>query len=535
MRRTAAAFVGFAALLVFAACTDRTPQQPLAPTQPSFASSPQCSGNFASQIAKDQKDLFSDPALQDLEDRFDVIKSLCPSTSINDAAFLEMMSYLDAMISYRTAQNMTGLAGHLHSITLYVTGTGLVRPNSVFGSNGGADVLTTTTTSGDELITFDKGAQLVLAANTNPAGPIIFTFEPKPTSACDGTTSLRVVGPGNAELRGVGSNCYEVKDFPHATSYTPPATLTLCMKENFGETGIVHQKSGFGGEVLPEVFSTYSCAPYHMSQNSWLRPEAGAIRQVLARAYDYLRPRPLFADDAGETGSIGDFSLVGGILNVIFEDDFQELLNPPDVGDNWIVQATSPGYIRINETGLGDLPGPIVELSQAQGNCENCPVFRLLGTRVNAGDAETIGTYQISWSSLQNKPNVKEAPFVVLNGTGNGSKEIARLSYVTESSQNYLRYNGAIVRDALNNPVTWTQNQHQNFMITVRLTDLDPATPNFTTSLAINGITYVTDAPFKQNTNKFTAIGYVLDGIDAGIIGADNFLVIRLPDIPPTP
>jgi len=166
-------------------------------------------------------------------------------------------------------------------------------------------------------------------------------------------------------------------------------------------------------------------------------------------------------------------------------------------------------------------------LSQAQGNCAQCPVFKLLGTRVNPSPTDTIGSYEVTWQSLQNKPSVKEAPFVVLSHTG---AEIARLSYVTESSQNRLRYNGAIVMSG-GNPVTWTTNVHQDFKITVNLLTTNGQN-SYRTSLAINNTTVVSNVPFVNSAKTMATIGYVLSGIDAGIIGADNFLVRRLADPP---
>jgi hypothetical protein len=518
MRRSALAVITLTAVLAVAACTpDSAERGPLVPTQPSLAAGDLCAGGLASDISKQQKALFSGAALTDLQNQFSVIKSLCPNASS------EMMTYLDAMLGYygapTTALRAGQVATHLASVTLYVTATAVVRPSSVFMNQGGAGVLS----PGEFMTTYDQGARLEIASGTFPGGPHLFTFEPKANSFCDGTTSLRTTGPSNQSLRGAGADCFDIHDYPDETAtYVPAATLTLCMRHTFGpDIGIVHQKAGYGGEVLPPpaVNPTFGCGAFHTTSNSWLGREAGPLGRVLAKAYDYLRPQPLIADDVGESGSIGSFSLVGGILNVIFEDDFNDpLTTPPDVGDAWTVNATSPGYIQIQQ-GLGNLNDSVVVLSQAQGNCANCPVFTLLGTRANSTQSETIGTYEVTWQSLQNKPNVKEAPFVILNSSG---AEIARVAYSTESSANKIRFNGQEVG-------TWDQNVAQSFKVTVRLTQLN-GVGSQTVTLSINdGADTTLPAP---NATSFGQIGYVLTGIDAGIIAADNFRVIRVSDIP---
>jgi hypothetical protein len=306
------------------------------------------------------------------------------------------MTYLQSVVNYGAPTTnpayAQGLVNHWSALVLYVKNetktwpAGVLMGDSVPGlvPDGGAKVLF----ANGSMQTFDGQAGLQLSSPIPAGGPFLFTFLQVPTSQCDAGTSLRLNG-----------RCYEVSDYPDGGTYDPPATISLCLHTKvgpdsiaIGPAGIGHARSSFGTEVLPDTTSSFlSCR--HDSETefvSWLRREAGPLGRMLATAYDYLAPRELIADDAGESGSIESFSLVGGILNEIFKDDFEEINTPPDIGDAWTVDTTSPGYIRINQTGLGDLPGPIVELSQGQGACTNCPIFRLLGTRANSTQADSV-------------------------------------------------------------------------------------------------------------------------------------------------
>jgi hypothetical protein len=153
---------------------------------------------------------------------------------------------------------------------------------------------------------------------------------------------------------------------------------------------------------------------------------------------------------------------------------------------------------------------------------------------VNSAENETIGAYAVTWTSSQTKPNVKEAPFVVLNASNNNN-EIARLSYVSQSGQNRLLLkvagNGNASTTVDVGP--WTINTPQTFTLTVSLTGLTPAATK-KVSLAINDVpvngAQNIDAPKAVSLKQF---GYLLEGNDAGIIASDNWRVTRLADVPP--
>lgn len=528
MRRSLFAGIGVAAVLVLAACTDRAQDRaPLTPTGPSLAQSPLCSNSLASDIVKQQKALYTGAALTDVAAKFDLVKAACPGVAGDD----ELMNYLEATITHRpdTVKTITEARAKLivalwKSVTTYYAPPAdlLDRPFTVLMASGGAEVLS----PGESMTTFDQGAKLKLDDNSTPSIQHLFTFEQKPTSECDGTTSLNVTRNG-ASLQGNGTGCYDVKDYPHETLYTPSATITLCLKqgsETDEEIGLVHQRSGFGAELLQDVTDSHSCIDFHATNSSWLRTNGGPFGRAVASLYDYLRPRPLFADDVGESGSIGLFSLVGASLNEIFADDISEFDAFPDVGDSWTAIANSPGYIQFQNS-LGDLSGGVVVLSQALGNCPNCPVFSLLGKVENSNDPDSVGTYEVTWQSVQDKPSVKEAPFILLN---KDSVEIARVSYVSRGSDDLIMFK---VGTDSTDVTTWTTDEAQSFKLTLSLKTLSTAT-SYKVSLSVDGGTPVVKSSTSTVANSLKQLGYILTGIDAGVIGAKNFRVLRVSDIP---
>jgi hypothetical protein len=570
MRRSLLAGIGALAVFIFAACTpDQTRQEPLAPGDVGLAKgggggSQTCGGGLASEIAKLHDDLYNDAAETEVELKFDAVKAACPV----EAGDQVLMDYLDVMTALSGApnNNATGLVNLLGKVTLYATGSALVRPASIFQAQGGAAVLSpgqTMTTWGSTvaLLEVQDGTGFVPQVPNVPVGPHLWTLEPRPPSECGAITSLRVPG-----------KCYQIHDYPDAVvAYSPPFIITICHPPRANEAiGIGHESAAFNGkaEVLKETVAGHSCSHIESALDSWLGRKAGPLGRAVARAYDYLRPRPLFADDAGESG-LGLFtSLFGEILNDTFRDNFDDAesfnsqatppaTDAPDLTDfdggglqPWLYSATSPGFIRIQDA-LGDMSGGVVVLSQAQGACNNCPVFQLLGEvrtddetedpppQVVEPDHETVGSFDVFFTSLQNKPNIKEAPFVLLNGAGN---EIARLSYVTVSNQNKLLLkvktgpgpNSFAVNEVLGVP--WVQNVKQGFRITVKL----DASGSGKVSLALltdgtadppvyTEVITPQTAPFATSLKH---IGYVLTGIDAGIIASDDWKVTRKADIP---
>jgi hypothetical protein len=565
MRRSLFAGIGVAAVLFLAACSpDQTRREPLAPADVGLAKggggggggSMQCSGGLASQIAKQEDNNFSPAQADELSALFTPIKSQCSTNTTTPSA--AVLAYLQRVADFRgepDEERADSLLALWKSVTEYATGTPIDRPPVVFITGhpptdppnntdaergGGAAVLDPTppppATPKLTMTTWDGQAGVKISSDQTPTGPHLITLYPAP---CPGTTLLLAT-----------DDCYNVQSYPPVEEWDPLVEIGMCIHGGGAgpNTAISHFDAGYGTEVLPDGggfdWSTIGCyANNHALIDTWLGRKAGPLGRALAIGLDYLRPRPLYADDAGESGLGLFFSPFGGVKTKIFEETFDapgNAIGPfpqdpsevaPDVGDSWDVFAPAPGYVQIVDGNVlapnGGLPGQVIAISQAQGACtKKCPVFRLLGTRVNPTPAEEIGTYEVTWKSLQNKPNIKEAPFVLLSAS---DAEIARLSYVSQSNQNRILYNG------VNTGILWTQNVAQSFKIVVRLNDDDASANDYTTDVYIDDMTtpVFTNRAFRSATQKtFATLGYKLDGIDAGIMAADNILVRRLPDKP---
>jgi len=553
MRRSLLAGIGALVVLVFAACTDRpNDKAPLVPTGPSLAKGSTCGGSMAASIRGDIDDLFDAAQEAVLDPQFDAIDNACTS-GVSNAMLLtfiqQVIDYRGTNITDARAQDLVDLWA---DVTNFATGAPLVRSYRVLRQglivneaegvrSGGADVLDGASTSPFydlQLTTFDGQAGVQINDGQTPVGPHLVTMDPDPTQ-CP-STALNAASPA----------CYNVQVYPPVTTWVPNIDVGMCIHGGgSSSTAISHVESASYTEVLPDS-ATFpwgggTCHQTHTVMNTWLGREAGPLGRALAKAIDYLRPQPLLADDAGESGSTDASSPFGGVALKIIEDDMSDLGLTPDIGDAWTISAVHPGFIRINETGVGNMPGPLVELSQGQGACNQCPLFQLLATRENGNVAEDDGTYEVSFTSLQAASNLKEAPFVILNANApgnNNANEIARLSYTRVNNQNQpliftVRGNGNSVQTF--NVGQWVQNVSQDFKITVNLNTLNPAISH-TVALSINGVPFDFDPGPGQTFNIFAArssqlkqVGYNLTGIDAGTIASDTWKVIRVTDIPP--
>jgi hypothetical protein len=170
------------------------------------------------------------------------------------------------------------------------------------------------------------------------------------------------------------------------------------------------------------------------------------------------------------------------------------------------------------QASIGNLTDQPAVLNQAGGACNNCGTLELSANMFNSGLADADeGTYEVRFDALQNKPSVKEAPFLVRDGSMQ-RRVFAKLAYRTESSARKLYFNDQ------DTGCTWTTGMAQHFVITI---DFNTRT----TSVEIGGCGTFGPVEFQQqNAQALVNIGWVMTGIDAGIVGWDNAEIVRLAD-----
>jgi hypothetical protein len=248
-----------------------------------------------------------------------------------------------------------------------------------------------------------------------------------------------------------------------------------------------------------------------------------ALASAGAALTHFFVPDNLYATHTVATGGTFKNSLFNQVKTTVFFADFNNSTNvigqppgAPEVG-TWTQASPPPGSILVQQS-LGDLLNQPVVLNQGGGACTKCGTLLLQGNLTAfTGKTADVGTYEIRWQSLEAKPSVKGAPFV-LRGSNGG--RLATLTYKSEQNQaNNLYYNGVVV-------ASWVQNVNQSFLITADLAAK-------TTSLSINGVpvTGAQNVPFQDSkTTDFITVAAEFSGIDAGIVGWDNISVARLAD-----
>jgi hypothetical protein len=548
MRRVLTCASALGSLVLAVACTDQPRQPP--PTAP-IASVPllsqgsQCSGALASQISKEEKALFVDPALSIISAQFSTIKHLC-AVPTSPAAFEAMMVYLqetiDAFHSHppQIVGGATTQQGvdHWRSVTLYVDGTALSRPAGVLDNTGAAGVAPSPTPPAwpVEVITGDRRAGLLVRQLSSPIGSHLFTINLLSPSCL--TTNLRQFAA-----------CYNFDVYRAASNFSPPLVVALCRPDesatelpvdSYAHLG--HRKADGTTEVLadPADFGVSwrflqeqsvdpaGCNDLSVGGNNFGLGN-GAFARLLGTVARALTPRSLFAAHGGLGGMdefSGGMSPIGSVNVQTFAANFNKDVvglppTSPDLGGGWSQTVQSPGSILV-QSAIGDPVGGLndkpVVLNQGGGACTNCGTLELTGALFDSSTVPAnVGTYTVSWYSLQDKPTVKDAPLLLRDSNG---LEIARLSYKTISSIPKLFYN-----DTTDTGCLWTQHVAQHFTITVDLN-------NKKTTLAIDGCSpnNVSNVNFRMKATDLYSIGWEEMGIDAGIIGWDNITIFRNAD-----
>ncbi|HEX7122263.1 MAG TPA: hypothetical protein VF178_07810 [Gemmatimonadaceae bacterium] len=487
----------------------------LIPTEPALAQLDACKGQSASKIAKEQRDLFADKdVLKAAQDLFKTVSQGCPNTK---PQMLEYIAFTLGQLPSPRPENPGDfeqkLLNHWESVFTFVGLSGADVPSPANGvtakvltRGGGAGIIDLG--DGGEVLTFNGMAGIKVPAQSGQTGARLFTMEP--------TT----VGCFLTNLKKEGS-CVLYETFPHVESYAPAVTFGICQINGNPPHARLGHQHGNAFEVLDLVTYPAVCPPEsHVS--------AGLVGRLLASVGRWLGPKPLIAAHGGLGGLGTAASPVGGVNTETFFADFSndvvgQAPGSPGVGGGaWDVNAPPPGSVLV-QAGLGDLTNKPVVLNQAGGACANCGVLRLVGTMFNAGEgaAADNGVYQVTFRALQNKPSVKEAPFVLRDSQG---REIARLAYATVSSTRMLQYNG------LDTGCRWIVGRSQGFTIQV---DLD--NKRTTLTVANCGGTEITSRTknvglANSAATDLSTLGWVWAGIDAGIVAWDDVQVLRLED-----
>lgn len=511
----AAAALG--ALVLVGACSDSRQVTPLAPTDPSLAKSAECSGSLAAKISKDVKALYpDDPAQAEALTLFGDVKDNCPNTD-------DMLAYVQFTIDQLSTprpdpagtfeQNLLAHWNDLFHYVGYVSAADIPSSPGVLALTGGAGVLdldTLPSPEGAVVLTYDDGAGVRVYPQTSLTGSRLFTIE-KTGGTCF-VTNLEPFG-----------GCYTFGIYPHTVGFDPKLVFAICTPGEIPSTALLGHQPESGPFVVLEHVNIHVC-PGTGGTLTWLR-NRGALGRFVASALDLFLPQPLYATHGGLSGEDDSASPVGGVNVQTFFADFNNdnvgsAPDTPEVGTWSANSAPPPGTILVQNS-IGDLTDQPVVLSQAGGACSHCGTLALQGTMTNSGNAlANTGVYEVHWSSLEDKPTVKDAPLVLRDHSG---RELARLSYATVSSEDVLYYNGMATG------CTWTQSVAQNFVITV-----DFGTKK--TSLSIEGCsTQISDSTedvgfVKKAATDLASVGWELSGIDAGIIGWDNVVILRLAD-----
>lgn len=506
-------------MLVVAACSDRSTSPPTAVSSPPrFAITASCDGQLASQISKEQRALFSGAPLSDAQARFKIIRSGCPATTEQMLGYIQFsidQFRLGSVLQPASGTREQAIVSHWNSLFVYV---GLPAPNAppaVLSADGGAGVITQAGGSRDLTVVpgpSGPGAGLHVPDNAAP-GSHLYTIR-LITSTCL-TTALGQTGA-----------CYFYSVYPEVTTFNPKFTAVICQEGDLDEhLALGHTLGNGASEVLPRPsgaqFPLLCAEP---TADASFGRRGGMLGRALAAAISFVTPRRAYAAHGG-LGGLGDrMSPFGGVELTFFRatftsDTIGQPPGSPETGSWTTVVVEPPGSITV-QASLGDLNRKPVVLNQAGGNCTQCGGLQLTGTATTPSEVDVnSGIYIVRWTSLQNKPSAKEAPFVIRSAAG---LEIARLSYRTVSSQHILAYNGATL------PVSWLQSVAQSFEVVI---DLGAKT----TSLRIDGapVAGFQSVPFVNAAAADVAtIGAEFSGIDAGIVGWDDIAITKVAPAP---
>ena len=514
------------------ACTDRpaaTPTSPDASLRFATSAGGPCDATTDKTIKAQRMDLFAGDVLREATSRWAAVEAACSPTNANaaNAALLYYVQYTisvypNNVLDPKTGTKEAAFLNHWNTIFIWV---GYLAPALPVGANGplgpqGAVGVIAPTGGAREIRAVNAALTLDPQAATGDQRWHLFAIYPL-SAGCLGATNLAQSGP-----------CFEFASFPAVSPvFDPPIEVGVCRPLNRLDPvpgnvpALGHLLANGKTEIAGQLNYPTDCAHLDASIGSW----TGGFGSVMTRLA-WLGKRALsvnvaYAGHGGLGGLGGGISPFGPVDLMVFRATFS---TPPnvvgqqpvaEVGTFQPISATAPGSILVQNS-LGQYTGPLVVLSQAGGNCTSCGGLLLQGNLFSASGSSPAsdGVYEATWTSLQDAPSVKEAPFI-LRDNNVPSREIARLSYKTISSQNKLYYNGVEIVGA-----TWATHVAQNFEIQV---DLNAKK----TSLWIGTTQYRSNVDFyNTSAANFAQIAADFTGIDSGVMGWDEVKVVRVSD-----
>jgi hypothetical protein len=500
--------------LILAGC-DKGPS--VATTAPDirFAQTPPgpCSAALDRAISQQQTAMFSRAVLTAARNAWAHV--VADSVSNPNQAKEEMLGYVQFVINAYRGGNVDAprvgtredaVLTNTNSVFTYVGYPAPNLPVSVLGSEGAIGVITQTTVN-RELAAANAALTLPVQLATGDQRGHLFSIYPLGAGCLTGT-NLAQTGP-----------CFQVSANPEVDpKFDPKIKVGICQPVHANEPipanipALAHLHGGV--TKVTESAGIYPvCVDLAFNTGSWTNGFGGVARRLAWLTRRAIGIQTAYAAHGG-LGGLGDFiSPFGAVDALLFKGTFtaDAIGSTPvnaDVG-TWTTQITAPGSISV-ESSLGDLTSKPVVLSQAGGNCETCGGLLMQGNLTSAGPLATDGRYHVEWTSVQDAPAVKGAPFVLRSSAG---AEIARVTYSTVSSANVLSYNGTVFG-------TWVRHVSQHFEIEV---DLNAKT----TSLTVDGVAVATGSFTAAN---FATVSADYRGIDSGVMGWDNISVTRLSD-----
>ncbi len=390
--------------------------------------------------------------------------------------------------------------------------------SDIFGPEGAAGVIPETIPGGQMELAAANAALTMYAQNAGgDQRGHLFTIAPI-GGGCLSGTNLQQTGP-----------CFEFSAFPKvAPQFSPKIKVGVCQPVD-GDQAIPALNPALGhltdsGYVEIPQQTAYPVFCEHVDEApaiSWNGGIRGVLKRVAWTARKVLLPEPLYAVHGGLGGLGGGISPFGAADLTVFEAGLHSevLGNAPGTpdGGTWSSSVTKPGKIY-SQLGLGTYTDTVIVINQAGGNCVACGGIKLQADLTDAsGAGATSGVYDVSWVSIQDKPTVKDAPFVIRGSNG----KIATLSYRSKTNRKELYYNGVLVG-------TWAQHVPQRFVVRIDLNA--KRTSLWFGSLSATPAPATPSTPFIDAVTNLTSVAADFTDQDSGIVGWAELSVQRLVD-----